>query len=349
MIRTSSRLPFLQVVKTAVAAILAWFAASAVFPQQIPVFAAIAALLVVQPSVNQSFGKAVERSLGVLVGVLVALGAVLVFGDPSWLVLAAIVASLFVAWALRLTPGGSVQIPISAMLVLTIGAATPTYAAARVTETIIGAAVGLLVNAAIVPPQLIAPARLAVLRLGHSLADVLDRLAGGMTGDTSRAEVADILAAARALRPLRESATAALQSGRESLALNPRRSRYRTQLEADIDLLARFDPLVTQVIHMTRSFHDHWAPSLRDEPALAGIAEEVRRAAHDLRLLVDRTDESRTDEQTALTSPLTILRPSPDNWVLIGALLEDLRRVRGGIVSDESDTSGPLPPSPPAR
>jgi len=345
MIRTSSRLPFLQVVKTAVAAILAWFAAYAVFPEQIPVFAAIAALLVVQPSVNQSFGKAVERSLGVVVGVLVALGAVLIFGDPSWLVLAAIVASLFVAWALRLTPGGSVQIPISAMLVLTIGAATPAYAAARVIETIIGAAVGLLVNAVIVPPQLIAPARLAVLRLGHNLADVLDRLADGMTGAGSRQEVEEILAAARALRPLRETATAALRSGRESLALNPRRSRYRTQLQNDVELLARLDPLVTQVIHMTRSFHDHWAPSLQDEPALVGIAEEVRRAAHDLRLVVDRTEDSRAEEQPALTSPLAILRPSPENWVLLGALLEDLRRVRGGIVSDEPDAPASPPPA----
>ncbi|WP_308116502.1 aromatic acid exporter family protein [Leifsonia poae] len=67
-IRTSTRVPFLQVAKTAIAMILAWVTASVFVPGNLPVFATIAALLVVQPSVNQSVGRAIERSLGVIVG-----------------------------------------------------------------------------------------------------------------------------------------------------------------------------------------------------------------------------------------------------------------------------------------
>ncbi|WP_316300575.1 aromatic acid exporter family protein, partial [Clavibacter michiganensis] len=86
-VRTTTRIPFVQVVKTSVAAIIAWFVCIALLPAQLPIFATIAALLVVQPSINQTFGKAVERSLGVITGVLLALGLGLALGTSSGVVL----------------------------------------------------------------------------------------------------------------------------------------------------------------------------------------------------------------------------------------------------------------------
>ena len=62
-IRATTRTPFLQVAKTAAAMIIAWGVAWVLLPGELPVFATIAALLVVQPSVNQSVGRAIERSL----------------------------------------------------------------------------------------------------------------------------------------------------------------------------------------------------------------------------------------------------------------------------------------------
>src|SRR5690554_7553298 len=120
-VRGSSRSPLLQVFKTSVAVIAAWLLSNLLLSQPLPIFAAIAALLVVQPSVNQSIAKGIERSIGVILGVLLAYGASLLFGTSSWIVLAIIVVSLLLAWLLRLTPGSSNQIPISAMLVLAIG------------------------------------------------------------------------------------------------------------------------------------------------------------------------------------------------------------------------------------
>ncbi|THG28738.1 FUSC family protein [Naasia lichenicola] len=340
---TATRVPLLQVAKTGAAAIVAWFVASLLLPGVLPVFATVAALLVVQPSVNQSFGKALERSVGVIVGVLVALAIGIIFADQSWVVLAAVVASVFIAWALRLTPASSVQIPISAMLVLSIGAATPAYAAERIVETLIGAAIGLIINAAIVPPLAIGPARLAVSRVGRQSADILDRLAGELTSPTPAGSLATLLTDARALRQLRAAANDAVAQGRDSLTLNPRRSRFRDQLEQDIALFARLDPIVNQVIGMTRALRDHWDPSLLGEPVVAGIAEEIRRAAHDLRLLVRSEKQVARDgvepptvtgDLPALTAPLVILAPHPEHWILIGSLMEDLRRVREQIVGE---------------
>jgi hypothetical protein len=107
--------------------------------------------------------------------------------------------------------------------------------------------------------------------------------------------------------------------------------------------------------------HDNWDESLVAEPTVGAIAAELKRAAHDLRLL-GRGSESGsghpgntpfgnapfgtapfdgdeplpiTSELPALTAPLSIMRPHPDHWILIGSLLEDLRRVREEIIGDE--------------
>lgn len=57
--RASRRQPLPRVLKLAIATIAARLCTGALFPAHRPVFAAIAALLVVQPSLNQSVPKAI--------------------------------------------------------------------------------------------------------------------------------------------------------------------------------------------------------------------------------------------------------------------------------------------------
>ena len=65
-LRAARRSSLLQVVKSAVATAAAWLIAGWLVEGPPPVFAAIAALLTVQPSISQSFGRGVERTVGVL-------------------------------------------------------------------------------------------------------------------------------------------------------------------------------------------------------------------------------------------------------------------------------------------
>lgn len=337
-LRTSSRASLLQVLKTSVAAVVAWLLCDLLFPNP-PIFAAIAALLVVQPSVNQSLSKGIERSIGVIAGVVLAFGIGALFGTASWVVLATIVVSLLVAWVLRLGPGSSAQIPISAMLVLSIGGLTPTYALERILETVIGAVVGLLVNLAIVPPVQLRPAHLAVTRLVRELAVTLDSIAESLTTPQSRNDLDALLARGRSLLPLRDGAEDAIAKGRESLMLNPRGGRLERILDDDEALFRRLSALRVRVTGMTRTVHDNWDESLLAEPTVGAIAAELRRASHDLRLLGRATDDDPqpiTSELPALTAPLAIVRPHPDHWILIGSLLEDLRRVREEIIGAEN-------------
>jgi uncharacterized membrane protein YccC len=333
------------VLKTSLASVGAWVLCAVLLNQPLPIFAAIAALLVVQPSVNLSLAKGIERSLGVVIGVVLASGATLMFGHAMWVVLGIIVVSLLLAWALQLTPGSTVQIPISAMLVVAMGAQTPGYAATRVLETVIGAVIGLIVNVVVVPPVLLAPAHDSVTRIADGIATTLESLADGLLSRRNPEVFEKILVDARDLRRLRDAAGNDITRAGDSLMLNPRGAKHRDLLDREKDFLASLTILVTRVLGVARAVRDHYDVGVSDNPVVRSVATELARAGHDVRLLArHRQDIGGSDtagdrmpitaELPALTAPLLVSTPHPEHWILIGSLLEDLRRIREVITGD---------------
>ncbi|GAA1058465.1 hypothetical protein GCM10017608_26200 [Agromyces luteolus] len=342
--RATKRAPILQVLKSAVATVGAWLIAGWLIPGPLPVFAAIAALLVVQPSVNQSLGKALERSVGVIAGVAIASALGLLFGPNSWVILVAILVALVAAWAARMTAATANQVAISAMLVLALGGTSPEYALDRVLETLIGAVIGIVVNAVIVPPVLAGPAREHLARLGSELAASVDRLAEALLAPQRPADLTELMLEVRLMRPMRDAAGAAIADAEESLTLNPRRSAHRGDIAEQRRLLARLSPIVTQVGGMTRAFVDHYDDGLATEPTVRAIAEQLHRVAHDVRLAVHLAEvdpEPLTSVIPALTAPLQIGAPKSEHWILLGSLLEDLRRIREELLEEDVDTGPP--------
>lgn len=333
-VRASTRDPVLQLVKTALATMLAWVLAGAVVADgPPPVFAAIAAMLVVQPSLQQSFTKGIERSVGVIAGVVLATLLAMAFGTASWVVLIAVTSALVLSWALRMTTGSANQVAISALLVLALGSSTPDYALYRVVETIIGAVIGVVVHLVLVPPVALAPARRALDDLGEETARALDRLATALVSHLSRRERQELLADARRLRELQDSAAQALEDAEDSLTLNPRGRRHQDEVTSMRQGVADLGKIGAQTRGMTRAFVDHYDEDVSTEPAVQGISEELRRAAHDtrrqLRLAIADPAAPPYDETSpALTAPLDISAPSGMRWILVGSLMEDLRRVR---------------------
>ena len=332
-VRASARDPLLQVVKTVLATIVAWVVCDLLIPDgPPPVFGAIAAMLVVQPSLNQSMAKGVERSVGVAAGVLLATGMGVVLGTSAWVVLLAVTAAFGLSWALRLTTGSGIQIAISALLVLTLGASTPDYAFFRIVETMIGAVIGIVIHLLLVPPVALAPARTALDLLGVETAEAMERLADALVSKKTRPGRILLIVDARRLSPLRDEALETIEAAADSLTLNPRAARYRGELEAmreTLDLLSRIG---TQVRGMTRAYVDHYDEGVREEPLVPGIAEELLRAAHDTRmklhLAVPTAAGGLDDTAPALTEPLDTSAPQGMRWILIGSLMEDLRRIR---------------------
>ncbi|MFD5600923.1 aromatic acid exporter family protein [Leucobacter sp. NPDC058333] len=321
-----------QLAKGAAAAILTWFVCLAIFPEQLPIFGAIAALIVMQDNVDQSLTRGIERVVGVLVGVSVAIGAGALFGPQSWLFIAAIIVAMGVGWLLRMTPSAANQVAISALLMIALGGIQLHYGAERLIETAIGALIGVLLNALVVAPVRTSSVHLAIVDLTEHSAEVLRRIADALDAPREGPWLAEMLADARGLQEERTRVHALLRQARESLRFNPRSRRYREGLAEDDEQFQRLQRIVTQIIGMARALADLYDPELAEDPFVIGMAEEMRRAAHDLELLVaPETSGSEAPEMPALTKPLTIPRPNPKHWVLIGSLMEDLRRVRGRI------------------
>ena len=333
----SSRTPVLQVVKTTAATLLTWFVCLAIFPEQMPIFGAIAALLCVQESVDQSLTRGIERVVGVMLGVSVALGAAAIFGPQAWLFIAAIIVSMCIGWLLKMTNSSSNQIAITALLMIALGGANNQldYGFERLTETAIGAAIGVIINAVVVAPVRTLPVHQELRGLVHDAAAALRRLADALAEPRDDAWLEDMLERARRLQDDRTRVHALLRQARDSLRFNPRGAKYRASLETDDALFQRLQPILTQITGMSRALYDLYEPDLVTDPSVIGMVEEMRRAAHDLQLLVTPVpawgDEP---EEPALTAPYTIPQPHPDHWVLIGSLMEDLRRVRGRITGE---------------
>nr|WP_245190029.1 FUSC family protein [Leucobacter exalbidus] len=321
--------------KGAAASIITWFVCAAIFPDQLPLFGAIAALLVMQDNVDQSLTRGIERVIGVLLGVSVAIGAGTVFGNASWLFIAAIPAAMAVGWLLRMTPSSANQIAISALLMIALGGLSLDYGVERFVETAIGAAIGVLINALVVAPVRSSSVHEAIATLTDDAALVLSEIADGLSTPRDEPWLAQMLANARALQDERRHVHQLLRQARESLRFNPRGRRYAETLADDDDQFQRLQPIVTQVIGMARALTDLYSPELAADPAVQGMADEMRRASHDLsRLVHESAGEFEMIEPPALTKPYVIPQPNPEHWVLIGSLMEDLRRVRGRITGE---------------
>lgn len=335
----AERAPIIQVVKSTAAAVGAWFVCILIYPEQIPIFGAIAALITVQENVSQSLTRGIERVIGVLIGVTVALGAAALFGATSWLFIVAILVSITVGWVLRMSSGSTNQIAITALLMIALGGTSMVYGIERIIETLIGAIIGVAINALIVAPIKINPAREAINTLGYEASIALDNLANALAKPRDQVWLNEMILNARLLLAQRNKITQLKAKAYESLQLNPRGQRFRAQLEQDEKLLRRLDPIVNQVVGMSRAVYDNYDPELVDDPGIQGLASEMRKSAHDLRRLLTPELVKHTGAETtpipALTAPYTIATPNPKHWVLIGSLLEDMRRLRNRILTGE--------------
>lgn len=332
----AERAPIIQVVKSTAAAVGAWFVCILIYPEQIPIFGAIAALITVQENVSQSLTRGIERMVGVVIGVSVALGAAALFGATSWLFIVAILVSIAVGWLLRMNSGSTNQIAITALLMIALGGTSMVYGAERIVETLIGAVIGVALNALVVAPVKTEPAREAINTLGYEASRALEQLADSLSEPRDQAWLIEMVLNARLLMAQRNKISQIKAKAYESLQLNPRAQRYRAELEQDEQLLRRLDPIVSQIAGMTRAVFENYDPALIDDAGIRGMTAEMRKAAHDLRRLLTPELVKHTDATTtpipALTAPYTILQPNPQHWVLIGSLLEDMRRLRNRII-----------------
>lgn len=353
---SGERTPPLQVLKTALAVGLSWEVVTALLGHTVPVFAALAALLTVQITVYQSVSRALQRVLGVVAGVLVAYLIAREVGLHAWSVGLVVLCALAVGWLLGLGPQAAIQVPISALLVMVLGAATPGYAIDRIVDTAVGAAVGVAVNAAIVAPTNLLPTAGTVTSLARALRLLLVEMSDADSiGDPSR--TAGWLVSARDLGTLAQEAEQAVNTARESARWNPSRRARSAAIEAYGRAAVTLEHVVVQVRGVTRTLADAAADTEAlplGEPARRALSRLLAAAATSVaaveavadggpgaglaRLAAERAAE---DFEPAVADLRMAARRHPGSaWMAYGAVAEDVRRILEECAAASSATSG---------
>jgi uncharacterized membrane protein YgaE (UPF0421/DUF939 family) len=248
--------PGWRTVKTTLAAVLAYLLAVALLGDDVqPLLAPLTALLVAQLTIFETVKSSVERVGSVVAGVLVAVLLSNFVGLTWWSLGLAIFASLVIGTILHLGDH-TLEVPISAMLVLAVTGQAGTAALDRVVETLIGAVTGVAVSFVLRPPVYVQPAGDAVGELAAEMAEVLssmgEELTEGWSGEQARAWEER----ARELdRPL-AAARLAVARGEESLRLNPRQRRVREGASSLRAALATLEHAAVQVRGITLDLDD---------------------------------------------------------------------------------------------
>src|SRR3954447_14383994 len=147
-----------RVIRTTLAAVLAYELARVLLHGPPPLLAPLTALLVAQVTVVETVRSGIQRVTSVLAGVLVAVLLSQVVGLTWWGLGLVILASLLIGLVLDLGDH-QLEVPISAMLVLgVVGQPEEVAAFSRVAETLIGGAVGVAASVALGPPVYVRPA-----------------------------------------------------------------------------------------------------------------------------------------------------------------------------------------------
>jgi uncharacterized membrane protein YccC len=301
-----------QILKSALAAVLAWEAARLLLHSPQPFFAPLAALVTVHVTVYGSMRAGIQRVLAVIAGVLLSFAVAQVLGvNGVSLGLVLVIALVVGRWHLLGDEG--LQVPITALLAMTVAGGTAENALqSRVLDTVLGAAIGAATNLLLFPPVHLRSARDSVATTASGVARLLRAIAEGVRGDWGRDEAAEWLERAERLSRLVRDARSTIDRGQESLRLNPRRHQV-PMVGRTADLGRAIDALEHVVIQMrsiTTSLLEVADSPRRPEPAfLQHYAEILDSVADAFDRLADETDG---DEE--LSGVRAAVQAGGDRW-----------------------------------
>lgn len=319
-----------QLLKTARATVIAWLFAAQVFHLQQAYLAPWAALLTIHATVFGTLRNGVRQAGASVLGVLVAFAAGQLLGLSAVSVGAVILVGLL-AGAVRGLYDGTTTTAATALIVLTTGYSGDTgVLGARLLDTGIGIAVGLLVNLAVWPPLRDRGAASQIDRVIERVGGVLSEIAARLSGRCHAADVDDWIAETDALDRAIDRAWSVLAQARESGRLNPRRAtapRMRAAQGFD-DILERLGQAVAETRSMVRTIGhahvptDNWDPGFRERwRELLDRAGGAISAA-DAEAVTAVQGELRTYAATVAVGGLR-----EGFWPVAGALLVNLRNI----------------------
>jgi hypothetical protein len=266
------------IARLTVTATFAYLLAGLMPAGQRSVLAPLTALIVVQVTMFQTIRSALQRVVSVVAGVLVAVAFSAFLGFTWWSLAILIAAGLAIGSALHL--GNHIlEVPISAMLILSLD--TRTAAISRIVETLIGAGSGM-VGGLIFAPLRVQPAEQAIEDLSRDVAGLLERIAADLAVGPEPGPADERLSRARFISGEIQRVDRALAEAEESLRMNPRARMLAHANVALRDGLETLEHAAVTVRGIARSIADSArmeAGPLRDEATRERVASALRELA----------------------------------------------------------------------
>lgn len=343
-----------QSVRSAAAATLAYVVALRFSSEPAPLTAPLTALLVVQVTLYATLKTGIRRVNAVVAGVVIAILFSLLVGLTWWSLALIILASLAVGHLVRVSEFVP-EVAISAMLVLGVTQVGGT-AWARVLETLIGAAVGLVFNLVLAPPVWVEAAGESIEDMARRMRQLMLRVGEEAAGRTPFIQAAAQLHEARQLDHDIVEVDAALSQAEDSLKLNPRVREgllHRVVLRTGLDTLEICTVVLRVIARTLTDLAREREPEPLFEPATGAVLEqllgEIADAVVSFAVLVT-TDVSRNAESAEARLAAELATAAATRDKLAQLLLEDVQRdarqwqLRGAVLTevnrilDELDT-----------
>ncbi|HEX4018939.1 MAG TPA: FUSC family protein [Frankiaceae bacterium] len=350
----TDRVVWLTIIKAALASAASYQLARWWIGSRTPVFAPLAAMLTVQATVLESVRTGVQRSIGVVCGVLVAFVFGSALGLHWWSIGLLVLLATIIGRSLALTASGATQVAVSAMLVLILSDGSNSYAIDRVLETVLGAAVGITFSLAIFPPVHVGDSGKALRELADALAAILTNDANAIREDWPGDNWGRRLDKARAMETRLTRAREAVKRGGESVQYNPLARTAQPTVGHQEEALRLLSRAFSMILGMTRAFAEEAevvAAAERKSPPLPAalrtqLADVLLEAADVLRqtgrvVFDDDGVFASQDAFAALDAARTKARNTARRliaesreahlptrqWLVLGSVLTDLRRL----------------------
>ncbi|WP_406435191.1 aromatic acid exporter family protein [Streptomyces sp. NBC_00631] len=342
-----------QAGKAALAAWLAWALAGWWLKAPMAFVAPWVAVVLVESTVYRSIAHGLQQLAAIATGTVVATAAALLLHD-TMLAMALVLPTVVLLGNWQRLGSQGIYAATGALFVLTGGDVGISTAAARITEAVFGAAVGIAVNALIRPPVYLRDVRAALRDATREAHDILDAVADGLAdGRWDADEAGTWHERALRLHRLVDQARSALGHSRESLRVNLRRRTRAAAPGKDYDdAVVVLDYAAVHTVGVTRTVLEASAEgrrAARPHPALARrYAAFLRQTAQALQLYNDSRFGHRHDHRLRpavddlhraldeLRRQLSRSRPAdPDEVATFGTLLTQAHRLADQLVASK--------------
>lgn len=243
-----------MVVRTAVAAGLSWWIATALLHSDSASLAPAGAILGAHATPFATARKSLQRAAGIGVGFLLGVAAAASLGVNAVTVLFATLIGMYAGRLLRLGPQMH-QVALTAVLVMGT-AAHFGYGATRLEDNVVGVLIGTLVGLLLPAPGFTRRAGEELARLTRQIADLLTQVSDRLAAGDWAAYSGQWVSRARELSKRLESVRKAVRDAEDAIRFRPRAGRARPRIDRLAEATQCLDHVGHQVRGITRGLYN---------------------------------------------------------------------------------------------